>query len=243
MQLRKRRFNSDVQYMNKGGEQLILSKMLLEEAKGYIKRGTFSTEIVWGNHSYIFPNQSKRKSADFKKGMFLFNMVRKDARNFLTKNPLFKLPKRLPSIVYNESYDGGFSKRIVATDLNHAYWRIALNLGIISNATYQRGLMIKSKSVRLASLSTLGAQKKYFLISGGKQTRQMVMIEGDEQMARIYTLIRYTCFRMMLQIKKKLGYDFLAYKTDCIYYVKSKANVAMVTDFFEKHGLVMKQLE
>ena len=46
----------------------------------------------------------------------------------------------------------------------------------------------------------------------------------------------------MSQIKKKLGRDFLCYKTDCIYYIDTKDNRAIVKQFFEEKDLFMKQL-
>lgn len=242
MKTRKRELSSSSKFFNKEVEETLLRRMGREKANGYYRAGSFSSEIVWGNSSYVFPQIQKKKHSEFKKGMFLFGMVRRDAKNFLKSGKKHRMPKKNPSIYYNKDYRDGYDGAITATDLNHAYWRIAFNLGIISKNTYNRGLEVESKSTRLATLSTLGASKKYFMIIDGNVTKQMMVVGGNEELARLYTLIRYTCFKMMMEVRMLLGSDFLAYKTDCIYYKKSKESVAVVRDYFKEHGLLMKQL-
>jgi hypothetical protein len=174
--------------------------------------------------------------------MFLFGMVRKDAKNYLKKNPEIKLPKKYGQIEYNGKLDEERFGKITGTDLNHAYWRIAYNLGILSDMTYYKGLKDDFKEVRLAALSTLGATKRYQKIKDGILIDDYYVIAGDEKLQQIYKLIRYTCYRYMNQVKKILGIDFLCYKTDCIYYIDTKENRKKVRDFFEEKDLLMKQL-
>jgi hypothetical protein len=242
MKVRKRQLAKHQEFCNKDAQGMIMRRMSVEKSDGYIRSGTFSSEVVWGNTSFIFPIAAKKKHSEFKKGMFLFGMVRKDAKNFLAKGIKFKLPKRNPSVEYNMKYVNGYDGAITATDLNHAYWRIAYNLGIITKHAYIKGLEVDSKATRLAALSTLGSSKKYFIIKNGDVTNEMITVGGDEQLAKLYTYIRYTCFKMMKDVKKMLGDDFLGYKVDCIYYVKSKENIALVRNYFKEKGLVMKQL-
>jgi len=217
--------------------------MIAEKASGYIKKGTFTNEVVWGNYSYIFPCMDKKKQASFKKGMFLFGMVRKDSKAFIKRSQEIKMPKKYAQIEYNGKLDENMLGKITATDLNHAYWRIAYNLGVISEYTYTKGLPDEFKSVRLAALSTIGATKKYQIIKKGELIDEFLVVKGDDQLAEIYKLIRYTCYRYMTQVKKILGRDFLCYKTDCIYYTDTKENRRLVNEFFEKKNLLMKQLE
>ena len=215
--------------------------MVEEKANGYIKKGTFTNEIVWGHNSYIFPCMDKKRQLAFKKGMFLFGMVRKDVKEYLKTNTI-KLPTKYSQIEYNKELNEDLFGKITATDLNHAYWRIALNKGIISKATYDRGLPKGFKNVRLASLSTLGAGRTFMQVSDGRLTNQTITIGGDDNLRRVYKLIRFTCFRHMAKLKKMLGKDFLAYKTDCIYYVDTPENRKMVSDYFTKNNLTFKQL-
>lgn len=228
---------------SKANEKFIRNRMLAEKGDGYIRVGTFSTELVWGKHSYVFSKLSKKKTVDFNKGMFLFGMVRRDARAYLRKHPNLKLPKKHAQIEYASSINEELLGDVTGTDLNHAYWRIAFNLGVISAKTYVKGLPDKYKAVRLAALSTVGANKNYFKIVDGKITNEVKTIIGDEKLAQIYKLIRYTCYRHMNTLKRKLGSDFLVYKTDAIYYINTPENRKMVREYFKEKDLLAKQLD
>lgn len=231
--------NKPNKFVSKKMEKFLLNRIKEEQGNGYYKEGTFTKEIIWGDYSYVIPMLDKKKQNSFKKGLFLFGMVRKDANKYIKKYPV-KLPKRHPQIEYASEINS--RKKITATDLNHAYWRIAYNLGIIREETYIKGLPDEFKSVRLAALSTLGATKKYQIIKNGEITDEIKEIFGDESLQKVYKLIRYTCYRYMTQVKRELGGDFIAYKTDCIYYYDNAKNRKLVNNFFEKKELFMKQL-
>jgi len=233
--------NKSVTYASKTSEDFIFKRMVEEKANGYIKKGTFTNEIVWGHNSYIFPCMDKKRQMAFKKGMFLFGMVRKDVKEYLKTNTL-KLPKRYNQIEYNKDLNEDLFGKITATDLNHAYWRIAYNLGIISDNTYTKGLNDDFKAVRLASLSTMGANKKYQKMKNGKLLDEYKVVYGDDALKDVYKLIRLTCYKYMDKVKKMLGKDFLCYKTDCIYYIDTQYNRKLVRDFFIEKDLYMKQL-
>ena len=231
-----------VKYTNKKSESFILKRMSSQKANGYLKKGTFSTELVWGNYSYIFSNLNLEKQKAFKKGMFLFGMVRKDVKDYL-KTHKVKLPTKNRQIEYNGKINEEILGKVTGTDLNHAYWRIAYNLGIITERTYLKGLPEEFKSIRLAALSTMGAKKTYQIIKDGVLTRDFHIVEGVKEYQEVYTLIRYTCYGYMANLKKMLGKDFLCYKTDAIYYMDSKANRTKVEKYFKEKDLLMKQLE
>jgi hypothetical protein len=235
--------NKLVKYASATSETFIFNRMQSEKANGYIKKGVFTNEIVWGNYSYIFSKLDRKKQTAFRKGMFLFGMVRRDSKIFLQKNTKIKLPKKYGQIDYIGSLNEDLLGKVTGTDLNHAYWRIAYNLGIISEHTYMKGLKDEFKSVRLASLSTLGKEKKYQKIKNGEIIDDYLIIGGEEELKSIYILIRYTCYKYMNEVKKLLGKDFLCYKTDCIYYIDNKENRKKVKDFFNQKNLLMKQLE
>jgi len=234
--------NKSVRYAAKKLQPFILNQMEKDKASGYIKLGTFTNEVVWGHYSYIFPCMNKKSQANFKKGMFLFGMVRRDVKLWLKKYPNFKIPKKYAQIEYGKDVNFDQFGKVTGTDLNHAYWRIAYNKGIISAKTYEKGLDDKFKSVRLAALSTLGANKKYQRIIDGKVTSETLIIKGDEQLQRVYVLIRLTCYKYMYQVKRMLKKDFLCYKTDAIYYIDTKENRQKVREFFKSKDLLMKQL-
>jgi len=88
----------------------------------------------------------------------------------------------------------------------------------------------------------MGSKKKYQKIQKGVITDDYYLEKGDEELQKVYTLIRYTCYKYMARVKKMLGTDFLAYKTDAIYYMNTRENKKLVREFFKENDLLMKQL-
>ena len=232
-----------IRYAPKSSQAFLMKQIKAKKGTAYIKKGTFTTELIWGKFSYVFTELDEKQKKAFNKGMFLFGMVRKDVKEYLQKHPEIKLPKKYNQIEYSGNIDERLFGKVTGTDLNHAYWRIAYLKGIISELTYLKGLPDEFKSVRLAALSTMGQQKKYQIIKDGMLTHEYKIIKGNEQLQNVYKLIRYTCYRYMNQVRKMLGKDFLCYKTDCIYYIDTKQNRKKVNDFFMKKDLLIKQLE
>jgi hypothetical protein len=226
-------------YKTKDKELLMLNIIKANNGNGYYRKGNFSTELVWDKKSYMFPSDNDVKS--YTRGMFLFGMVRKDAKAFIKSGKTIKVPNKYPTNEYNDNFDK-FGFKMGGTDLNHAYWRIAFNLGIISKTTYQKGLIDDFKVVRLSALSTMGKGKDYFVIKEGKVTNEVAKIGYDEDMDNLYKAIRYTCFKYMQILKKMLGDDFICYRTDCIYYVDIPENRKMVRDYLKEQDMSMKQL-
>jgi len=223
----------------KNKEKYLLDLIVKNGGNGYMRKGNFSTEIIWDSKSYVFPSKGEAKT--YKKGLFLFNMVRKDAKNFIKNGGKVRLPKKYPVNQYNNDFKK-LDEAMTGTDLNHAYWRIAYNMGIISKNTYLRGLDDEFKVVRLAALSTLGKGKDYFIIKDGLVTEEVIKIGGDEDLDRLYRAIRFTCYKYMQNVMKMLGGDFICYRTDCIYYVDTKDNRKMVRDYFKSENMSYKQL-
>ena len=229
----------DQVFLPKQKEQYILELIKSNGGDAYIRKGNFSSEIVWDGKSYMFPSNNNHRS--YKKGMFLFGMVRKDAKNFIKSGKVLKMPEQFPVNEYNNSFDK-FSCKITGTDLNHAYWRIAFNLGVISKNTYFKGLDDEFKTVRLAALSTLGKGKDYFIIKDGVHTTETIKIGLEESLNSLYKSIRYTCYEYMQNMKTMLNEDFVCYRTDCIFYVDTKENRKLVRSYFKSQKLGMKQL-
>jgi len=229
----------NLDFMAKHKENYMLDLIMKNQGNGYLRKGNFSSELIWDGKSYMFPSKGDAKS--YKKGLFLFGMVRKDAKQFLKNGGKVIVPEQYPVNEYNENFDK-FDLKIAGTDLNHAYWRIAYNIGIISKNTYFKGLDDDFKIVRLSALSTLGKGKDYFVIKNGKVTEEVVRIGLNEDMDKLYKAIRYTCFVYMQKIKEMLKDDFICYRTDCVYYVDSKENRKLVRDYFNKEKMSYKQL-
>lgn len=235
----KRSKSRTQEFKPKEKEKLMLKIVKAYCGNGYYRKGNFSTELIWDGKSYMFPTKGKPKT--FTKGLFLFGMVRRDAQKFIKSGK--KLPK-VTSYPVNEfnSLFTNIEAKITGTDLNHAYWRIAYNLGIISKKTYLMGLDDEFKIVRLSALSTLGKGKDYFIVKDGVITNEVAKIGYNDDMDKIYKSIRYTCYKYMQTIKKMLGEDFICYRTDCVYYIDTPENRKMVRDYFKKQEMSFKQL-
>jgi len=204
----------------------------------YIRSGKYATEIVRNKTSYIFGTKDNKPM----KGLFIYNMVRKDAKAFLDSGKKHRLPKKNPVNEINDNFS--VKLLLTATDLTDAYWTIAKNVGIISEYTYLKGIQSKEyKTARLAALSTLGKGKEYNIIRNGKQTTETVLVGYDEQLANLYLYIRYTCYKHMQEVKKLLGKGFAGYKTDCIYYKDTKRNRNLVHKYFLKVGIDFVHIE
>jgi hypothetical protein len=229
----------DQVFLPKQKQAYILELIKTNGGNAYVRKGNFSSEIVWDGKSYMFPSDNKHRS--YKKGMFLFGMVRKDAKNFIKSGKVLEIPEQFPVNEYNDSFDK-FICKITGTDLNHAYWRIAFNLGIISKATYFKGLDDEFKTVRLAALSTLGKGKDYSIIKDGLHTTDTIKIGLEDNLNALYKAIRYTCYGYMQTLKVLLKEDFVCYRTDCIFYVDTKENRKLVRGYFKSQKVEMKQL-
>lgn len=229
-----------VKILPKSQEQIMLDMIAQGKQYALYKMGNFSNQLVWNNTTYIF--NSDRKRSIFKEGLFIFSMVKRDVLKFLQRKKDIENKKKYPTnVIVDEAAED--NRKITATDLNHAYWRIAYNLGYISKNTYMKGLTIPNKALRLAALSTLGRDKDYRVIRNGKLTKETKTVKGDKQLQVIYNNIRNTCFYHMNEAARILGGDFIAYKTDCIYYFDNPANRTKVQSYFKKVNINFKQTE
>lgn len=201
------------------------------------RENIFGCELIWGEYRYMFPNKKGKRSM---KDLFIFSMVRRDAINYLKKHRV-KDSGWVSSITYNPKADVS-KRKMIGTDIDGAYWSIAYKMGIISENTYNRGLLIKEKHLLLASLSSLGRDKRYTMMSEGKFTGETVIIKGNDQLKLLYKKIRYKCFGYMKKLARMIGNDFVAYKTDCIYYLHSLENISIVKSFLDSEEIDFKMV-
>jgi hypothetical protein len=222
-------------------EQKLLNYIKQTKSNCLIRDGNFAKEIIWNGTSFKFTkHEDKEKGNAFRKGLFLFGLVRKDAKEYIKRKGC-KVPKQYPVNVTNSKYDFREDK-IIGFDVDHAYWRIAFNFGIIKYNTYFYGLNNDFKALRLACLSTMGKPKEYLEIKNGEQTTRPVIIEGNVEMENVYKIIRYTCYKYMQDMMKMLKDDFVSYNTDCIYFRDTKENRKMIAQYLKSKDLSHKML-
>ncbi len=167
-------------------------------------------------------------------------MVKRDALKYLLTH---KIPdtKWSPSIIYNDK-SNATGKKLIGADIDGAYWHIANSMGIISDKTYYRGIETGEKHLLLASLSSLGRDKRYVQMDEGKFTKDVVIFKGNDELKKLYRKIRYTCFGYMKKLAGIIGKDFVAYKTDCIYFIYSAENVKKVREFLQAKEVDFKMV-
>lgn len=223
-----------------GSTPAILKNMQDYKANGYLRSSMMGSEIVWGDAKFKVPTKEGRKN---QKNMVIFSMVARNAFNYL-KNHTLRTSKYLPSEKWNEELKDTGRMHIVGTDINTAYWEIAYQMGILSEKTFKKGENhISNKAILLASLAALGSDKSYQVIRSGQLINKYVILKGNDQLKEVYKKIRYKCFKHMDEMAALLGKDFVCYKTDCIYYRNSAANVKKIRNYLEGQGFTFKMMK
>jgi hypothetical protein len=203
-----------------------------------IRFGSECNELIFDNAHNVFSTANKNFD---NKLLCLFNMVQSDVKNFLKICPYIDIPPKVNTTEYNYKYDDEVGK-LTATDLDHAFWRIAYVKGYITKKTYEKGLPTSGKAIRLASLSVLGRGKKFDKYVDGKFVQNIVVKEPDTTLKKVYVDIRYSCYYMMYELSQLLKNDFESWKTDCIYYRDTPENRKIVHTYFEEREMLFKQL-
>jgi hypothetical protein len=204
-------------------------------ANALYRENIFGSEMILNNRRFIMPNAKGRRSM---KNLYLYAMVKKDAINYLKTHKVKEI-KWQPSVTYNNDAKPK-GRKFIGVDIDSAYWAIARKMKILSLNTYNRGYLIKEKHILVSSLSTLGRDKRYKVIRNGIFTDDVVVIAGRNDLKNLYKQIRYTCYTYMKRLAALLGNDFIAYKTDCIYFFRTKKNIQIVKKFLESKDLDYK---
>lgn len=203
---------------------------------GYERKTMFGHEVAFKGDPFLlnFPTAKGKRA---QKTIFIFALVKKDAKKYIETHKLKKIDHKV-SQVYNEDETLDLKRKKVAfADLDDAYWAMALRLGVISEKTFDHGITMRKKNIGLAALASLGSDKHYNIIRKGEKTKDVMVVKGDDRLKQVYKMIRTECYGYMRRCSKLLGNDFLGYKTDAIYFIHTKKNIKIVEDFFKKHKL------
>jgi hypothetical protein len=220
--------------VNADKREMMLETIKKRKETAYYREGSFLSEIILGKTKFLFPTEKMDK------GMWIFRSVSLSAQKYANLNVIEK-KKHYPVNYVNDNFNQSHYD-ITATDINHAYWRIAYLMGVISQKIYDKGLLLDNKTLRLASLSNLSSKKEYQIIKEGIVTQEYKTLKYDEVLHTVYNNIRYSCYEYMNNIAELLGNDFICYKTDCIYYVDTLKNREIVHNYLTSKNLLFKQL-
>ena len=191
-------------------------------------------ELITSTGQKIYQNKSKR----FTGGLYLFGMVKKDIQNYLEENGEVEPYEELPVNYINTKFD--YEKDVIGMDINNAYWHVALLKGYITEVTYEKGLEKEGlKSIRLASLSSLGKSRVYNVYENGEHKLDE-KVKTNDSLQNVYLDIRYSTYGVMREIARELGDDFCSWKTDCVFFHDTFQNREKVRAIIESYGLECK---
>lgn len=173
-------------------------------------------------------------------GVFLFNGVKREFQKFLDDgHEIISFPARNPSRKVNQLFVS--KKKLVETDITHAYWRIAFVNGFISEKLYQQGCNEKYKLARNMALSTCGTEKRYNVVRKGVVTDKTVVLrEESKELRDIYTYIRLECFRIMFDLSIALKGEWKEYNTDGIKYLDTEKNRKIVERLLKREKMLFR---
>lgn len=214
----------------------LMARLKLSKDQAYIRKGSFATDIIWQGRRFVFPNP--KKSA--RDNMWIFKAVIYDVKLWISNHNVRELPSK-PVNFWNEK-NKRYKGKVTATDLDHAYWRVAFLNEYIRPETYLKGLELKDKSLRLAALANLSSMKEFFIMEGGEITDKTITIKYDPILHKVYSNIRNGCYTHMMNIAELLGDEFICYKTDCIYYKDKPENRELVQQYLDSVAMEWKQL-
>lgn len=214
------------------------NKLVKGKGNFLVRFGSECNELIFDNVHNVFSTANKNFD---NKLLCLFNMVIIDVTNFLKINPYIDISHKVNTAEFNYNYNDEVGT-LTATDLDHAFWRIAYVKGYITKNTYTKGLPTSGKAIRLASLSVLGRGKTFDKYIDGEFFEKIIIKKPDETLKKVYVDIRYSCYLMMYEISLLLKDEFECWKTDCIYYRDTPDNRKIVHNYFEEREMLFKQL-
>lgn len=190
------------------------------------------SEVITDCGAKIVSNTNQK----FKKGLFLFSMVKRDIERYIKDYGYITPFDELPVNCINEYYDK--DRGYVGIDVDNAYWSVAHLKGYISENTFRKGLDL-DKSVRLSALSSLGKSRAYQVYVDG-EISHTELVKGSGEIENFYIDIRYSTYGVMREIAELLGEDFYSWQTDCINFYDTKENRRVVKAMITNYGLECK---
>lgn len=127
---------------------------------------------------------------------------------------------------------GDVLENLHCIDIDSAYWKTALNLGIISESIYKRGLDA-GKVVRLAGLGSL-AKKKDVWVYDGKDFNKLKTVRCEYE--NLWFAICKKVSDVMSEVVKEIGDDFVFYWVDGIYVKRNEGVMSKIIERFQEKG-------
>jgi len=207
----------------------------------YVRETEYTISIILDNREYTYC-----MNAEFNKVLYLIRFVKKDFQRWLDAGN--KVDPEMYG--YRSSHDNCMfrsERKTVKYDVDHAYWQIAFNHGMISQNTYNHGLKIKAaggdmKKMYCVALSVQGSGKSFNKYKEKKKVPGGIKFPERAEFRKMYDFIRNKTFYHMDYLAYKLGNEFKSYDVDCIEFADTKINCTFVSEYFKQQNLSFKIL-
>lgn len=188
----------------------------------HIDRRLGSKKVVWDDEKKLGAMYRKPMTPEAQKQAWVFSQVRQSFSRYIKKNPNFKVYKPVSSTKKDRPRFDKLKKgqKFLATDGNHFYWRMAYNLGYISENLYNKLCQPEFKLIRNKALACLASATLRDRYVDGVYVDTINI--GNPQLGQLYKNVRYKSYALMKSCMIALGKDFLKYKVDCVYYMPIK---------------------
>lgn len=185
-----------------------------------VKSKSFATAVYDKQKNYGCSYRSKLSKEEFAK-LWVFSATKKSLQNWIKRNGgVASLPLRYATNQKDrdkiKKLPQGYS--FLATDLKHAYWRVAYINGYISEYLYQKCNREEFKLERNKALACVSSMDKVITYEKGVKVKEELI--GNDELRRMYSHIRNCTYKIMNDCKEAIGDGFIMYKTDCIFYDK-----------------------
>ena len=132
--------------------------------------------------------------------------------------------KKIKYYMYSRKLKPGMTfSNCYEIDLNSAYWNTAHQLGLLSDALYQKGKTV-SKISRLAAIGSLAKKVKVYEFDGKEQKLKKII--RSEETEFLWDTICYTVGEVMKEVSKACGDDFVFFWTDALFIKPNSVNLA-----------------
>lgn len=214
-----------------GDPFLFINSIAKPHSEYYLCPSPICFRIIFDSKLYIYNLNQKKFPPN---SSFLFNAVKKSTLKYLKTNyiPSFK---KIPSYYWSGKRETG--NKMMGTDINHAYWKIANNIGLITNDLYQVGIDYKETS--LSSLAAMG-RSKVFIQYRGFDKINYIRTKEDGDLINAYEYVRNTCFSYMEEISGAIPDEFNLWKTDEIQYSNTDYAIDTVHNILSSKNVTFK---
>lgn len=197
----------------------------LEENNGY-------TEIITmdGKRTRFITDKTDKKGSDV---LHACKAVKKDVRKFAEENEIYKHGEYMATfnnVPYTSDYILSGGEDVSYVDINHCYWRILYNFGIITERTYD--MYKNNRDARLVSVGNLNRRKFKKLYKDGVYLKT---IEYPNEFKWAWDFVCFTTYKAIKGVVNHCHGEIFAFFTDGVYLPVKHA--AAASEYLSKIGL------